>query len=178
MRIISGTARGRKLILPPRDITRPLMDRAKEGLFNSLTSLGLIEDAKVLDLYAGAGSFGIECLSRGAAQVTFVEQNAEVAQALRDNLDNVELAANAVVKTQSVNKFLANGGSSSSETKADLVFCDPPYALDPWPELFQTIDAEYLVGHAESEIEVPDTWEVLKRKKYGRAHIVITRRQS
>ena len=72
MRVISGSARGRKLQAPPGRGTRPITDRAKEGIFNMLESLGGVGDAVVVDLFAGSGSFAIESLSRGAARAVFV----------------------------------------------------------------------------------------------------------
>lgn len=170
MRVISGTAKGRKLILPPPEVTRPLMDRAKEGLFNSLLSLGLVEGQTVADCYAGSGSFGIECLSRGAEAVTFVEGDRKVAAMLNENLENLDLAESAKVVIGSVDPFLQSAKSF------DLMFCDPPYAKDPWQHIFAHANCEYLVGHAESDVALGKGWEELKRKKYGRAHIFIAKR--
>lgn len=171
MRVISGTAKGRKLILPPRDTTRPLTDRAKEGLFNSLGSLGLVVGSTIADVYAGSGSFGIECLSRGAESVTFVEKDRKVADTIKQNLATFDLSEPATVVVGSAHSFIAK------PKQFDLMFCDPPYASDPWQDIFEHAQCEYLVGHAESDIELPKDWEEVKRKKYGRAHIFIAQKQ-
>src|SRR3982750_4402265 len=90
MRVISGTAKGRTLKGPPGMGTRPMTDRLKTSLFNILAPYG-IEGARVLDLYAGSGSLGIEMLSRGAEWADFVEQNAAVCQGIADNLSTTRL---------------------------------------------------------------------------------------
>ena len=84
MRVVAGHARGRKLVGPDTRTTRPLTDRAKEGLFSAL---GSVEDLAVLDLYAGSGSIGIEALSRGAIRAVFVENGRQALAALRRNLE-------------------------------------------------------------------------------------------
>ena len=75
MRIVAGSARGRKLILPTNSGIRPTKDRVREAIFNSLHSYGLVEDRQFLDLFAGTGSLGLEALSRGASSVVFVDNN-------------------------------------------------------------------------------------------------------
>src|SRR5512140_308189 len=103
MRVISGTAKARKLKSPPES-TRPIMDRVKEALFNILGTD--VIDANVLDLFAGAGSVGIEALSRGAHRATFVEMNDEALGVLRENLRLTKLADRARVVRDNVFKFL------------------------------------------------------------------------
>ena len=167
MRVISGEARGRRIQAPPGDDTRPITDRAKESIFNMLVSLGGVVDAEVVDLYAGSGSFGIECLSRGAASVTFVERRPAAVTAIRANLDSLGYADRARIEPASVMAVLDGLPS------ADLAFCDPPYADDPWPELLTQLRADLLVGHAEHDIHLPAAWHELRRRRYGRSHIVI-----
>lgn len=120
MRVIAGTAGGRRLIAPDGDETRPMMDRAKEALFSSLGTA--VIDADVLDLYAGSGALGIEALSRGAASATFVERARGAVSALRANLETLGFEARVVASD--VGSFLAGAGSGF-----DLVFVDPPYRL-------------------------------------------------
>ncbi len=167
MRVISGDARGRKIQAPPGDATRPITDRAKESIFNMLGSLGGVADASIVDLYAGSGSFGLECLSRGAAWVTFVERRPAAVATIRSNLDLLGYADRARIEQATVETVL------SGLEKADVAFCDPPYADDPWPELLANLEAELLVGHAEADIELNDRWTELRRRRYGRSHIVI-----
>lgn len=172
MRIISGTAGGRRIAAPDGRGTRPITDRAKEGIFNMLLSIVDLEDATVLDLYAGSGSFGLECLSRGARHVTFAEQDRGAAAVIRTNVDTLGFGDRVDIRQSSVASVLAGIGS-----RADLAFCDPPYADDVWAELLPSVPAEVLVGHASSAVELTDEWAELKRRTYGRAQIVIAERR-
>ncbi len=170
MRVIAGTARGRKLLAPPGRHTRPITDRAKEGIFNMLESLGGVADAVVVDLFAGSGSFGIESLSRGAERVVFVERDRDAAAILTRNLEVLGFTERATVLQRSVVAALGDLPES------DLAFCDPPYADDPWPELLGALRADLLVGHADRPIPLTDRWREVKRRRYGKAQIVIARR--
>lgn len=167
MRVISGDARGRKIQAPPGEGTRPITDRAKESIFNMLGSLGGVVDASVVDLYAGSGSFGIECLSRGAAAVTFVERRPAAVATIRSNLDLLGYTDRARIEQASVSTALR------ALPHADLAFCDPPYADDPWSDLLAKVQADLLVGHAEADIELTERWTELRRRRYGRSRIVI-----
>ncbi len=93
MRIIAGSARGRRLAAPPGTATRPTSDRAREGLFATVTALrGPLPGARVLDLFAGSGAIGLEALSRGAVRAVFVESDPRAAQVIRDNMAAVGAA--------------------------------------------------------------------------------------
>ena len=83
MRVVAGELGGRKLVAPRGDTTRPTTDKVREAVFNSLAGMGVVEDAVVVDLYAGSGAMGIEALSRGAARCTFVERDRDALRALR-----------------------------------------------------------------------------------------------
>lgn len=103
MRIIAGEWRGRKLIAPKGDSTRPTADRTRETLFNMLASrLGSFEGLTVLDLFAGSGALGLEALSRGASQCLFVEQDADAVKAIRSNVNSLEARTKAMVQQGSV----------------------------------------------------------------------------
>lgn len=121
MRIIAGQYRGRRLVAPAGDTTRPTADRTRETLFSMLTSrLGSFEGLAVLDLFAGSGALGLEALSRGAATCTFVEQDAAALSVLRRNL--AALAVSTVdIKATSV---MALGPAKRA---FDLILADPPY---------------------------------------------------
>ncbi len=106
MRIISGSAKGRQLKGPPGMGTRPMTDRLKTSLFNILSAYGF-EGIRVLDLYAGSGSLGIEMLSRGADWTDFVEQNASVCRIIADNLNTTKLTDCARVYNMPVGRFLS-----------------------------------------------------------------------
>ncbi|MEZ5340216.1 MAG: RsmD family RNA methyltransferase [Acidimicrobiales bacterium] len=174
MRIVAGSARGRRILAPDGMTTRPITDRAKEGIFNMLLSITGIEAGMngmvVHDLFAGSGSFGLECLSRGAANVTFVERNRQAANVIQKNLDTFGFADRATVLMTTVEAIISTLGH------ADVVFCDPPYPDDPWTALLQSVDADLLVGHAERPVQLSDGWTEVKRRKYGRSQIVIAER--
>jgi 16S rRNA (guanine966-N2)-methyltransferase len=121
VRIISGLYRGRPIIAPKGDTTRPTADRTREALFSMLTSrLGSFEDLRVLDLFAGSGALGLEALSRGAASCTFVEQDSAALDCLRINIAKLG-AKGADVRAQSV---MALGPAPAAY---DLILLDPPY---------------------------------------------------
>ena len=122
MRIIAGQWRGRKLIAPAGETTRPTADRTRETLFSMLVSrLGTIEGLRVADRFAGSGALGLEALSRGAAGCVFVEQDAAAIRALRSNVTALHAQTQSDVRAASV---LALGKASAP---LDLVLLDPPY---------------------------------------------------
>jgi len=123
VRIIGGTHRGQKLIVPRGLVVRPTSDRVKEALFNILGPL--VTEADVLDLFAGTGNLALESLSRGAARATCVESNRRALQAIRANIQNTGLGDKIVVLPRTVHSalsLLARKGRSF-----DIVFMDPPY---------------------------------------------------
>jgi 16S rRNA (guanine966-N2)-methyltransferase len=122
MRVIAGVAGGRRLRVPKGTDVRPTADRVREALFSSLADQ--VPGAVALDLYAGAGSLGIEALSRGADRVVFVEQARAALDALRANLETTGLGSAAVVAPTTVERFCAD----PDHGPFDLVFADPPYA--------------------------------------------------
>lgn len=124
MRVISGEAKGRKLLGPAGVFTRPMQDKIKEALFSMLWSLG-VEPERVVDLYAGTGAIGIEALSRGASRADFVDQHAAACKVVRSNLERTGLADRSRVHQTSVSGFI-----SRQNGPYDLVILDPPYA-DP-----------------------------------------------
>lgn len=132
MRVIAGSARGRRLKGPAGPGTRPMADKIREALFSVLASLG-VEVERVLDLYAGTGSIGIEALSRGAEWCDFVEQNAAAARVVRENLETVGFGAQG-----NVHQIAALGFIRAATQPYDLVILDPPYAD---PEIIPTLQA-------------------------------------
>src|SRR5271163_1472123 len=119
LRVISGTAGGLHLKSPKRHALRPTQDRIRQVIFSSLAEV--VPGARVLDLFAGTGSFGIEALSRGAVAATFVEQDAEAVQCIRDNLLHCKLQG----EVRQVDTMAYLEGTSGE--RFDLIFADPPY---------------------------------------------------
>lgn len=126
-RIVAGTAGGRRLKVPPGETTRPTSDRVREAVFSALEAAGAIEDAQVLDLYAGSGALGLEAASRGARRVVLVEAARTAAATARANAAAVGLAG-VRVAPERVERFLASA-AAVVEGGWDLVFVDPPYAV-------------------------------------------------
>lgn len=125
MRIVAGAARGRRLVAPTGAAVRPTTDRVREALFSSLS--GRVRGAHVLDLFAGTGALGLEALSRGAASVTLVEQDARAIAALTTNVRAVGLPGADVVARE-VARWLAV--TDPATRRFDVVLLDPPYAID------------------------------------------------
>ncbi|MCW2615534.1 MAG: methyltransferase [Frankiales bacterium] len=170
-RVIAGTARGRRLQSPSGLTTRPTADRAREGLFSSLQSLLDLEDARVLDLYAGSGAIGLEALSRGAGSATLVESDPDAVAVVRANVDVLSLPG-AFVVAQPVERFL----EVDAEPRYDLVVLDPPYDLEAEPVLEQLLpwlaeDAVVVVERRtrRSSFAWPDGYEPVRERRYGEA---------
>jgi 16S rRNA (guanine966-N2)-methyltransferase len=126
-RVIAGEAGGRRIAVPDGRDTRPTSDRAREGLFASITSaVGSLAGKRVLDLYAGSGGVGLEALSRGAEHVLLVESSARAARVIRANIDVIGLPG-AVLIADRVERVLARGPAEGD--RYDIVFADPPYAM-------------------------------------------------
>ena len=128
MRIISGKFKGKK-ILEPNDLnTRPLKDLTKESIFNIIKHSNRFninfENSEILDLFSGTGSFGIECISRGAKFVTFVENYNGILPILKKNLANLKLASNYLVIEKNVFNYL---NLNEFKKQFDIIFLDPPY---------------------------------------------------
>jgi 16S rRNA (guanine966-N2)-methyltransferase len=173
MRVISGSARGRKLVAPEGSATRPTSDRVREATFNALGSLGVVQEAAVLDLFAGSGAMGIEALSRGAARATFVDDAMTARQAIEANLMTCGLTEAAEVVAATAERYLAGAGQ---QRRWDLALLDPPYDYDGWPELLLGLPATTAVLEAPRSIDPPFGWEVVRAKRYGRTHVVIAQR--
>lgn len=166
MRVVSGDLGGRKLVTPDGSDTRPTSDRVREAMFNSLFSLDAIEGARVLDAFAGSGALGIEALSRGALHATFVETGRDALEALRENLETLQLGAQGRVVPGDALAHLERTAAEGSHY--DLVLLDPPYGFDQWDELLAAVPVgARVVIESDREVVVPDSWEVHRRKRYG-----------
>lgn len=180
MRVIAGTAGGLRLDCPD-GIARPMMDRVRGAVFSSLGNV--VPGARAVDLFAGSGAIGIEALSRGAASCTFVDLNRKAVGVIRANLARAKLSG--TVLQQDVAAFLARAEPESF----DLVFADPPFALDPGDPahpaqlLADGQLARCVVPGGFFVIELPAgpppgnaSWELLRDRRYGQAWTAIYRR--
>ena len=165
IRVVSGEFGGRKLVVPDGLATRPTTDKVRQAVFNSLDSAGLIDDANVVDLFAGSGALGIEALSRGAASCVFVERDRAALQALRANLAALGLGGRTTVVTSDVVAWVP------ALRGIDLALIDPPYEFDAWDRLLTLLQVPYVVAEAGREVEPPAGWEALKSRRYGRTWV-------
>ena len=160
MRIISGTHRGRKLFEYYSSTTRPTTDRVKENVFNLLSNYLDFNGIRVLDLFAGTGAYGIECLSRGAGYVAFNDNDIAAINIIKKNLGNIW-------KNCSVTKqdFLRVLGS-----KYDLIFLDPPYDSDYGARAIEAIQSGLIVFETDREFSHP---QIIEARRYGRTWVYL-----
>ncbi len=134
IRVIAGSAKGKRLKLVPGDSTRPVMDRVKEALFSILG--GDILDAHVLDLFAGTGSVGIEALSRGAEFALFVDNNAQAIKTIRENLALTHLESRASVRRADALRLLEGQPAGTF----DIIYIAPPQYMGLWKQALSALD--------------------------------------
>jgi 16S rRNA (guanine966-N2)-methyltransferase len=172
VRVVAGAAGGRALTAPLGQLTRPTSDRVREAVFSMLTSMQALEDALVVDLFAGSGALGIEALSRGAASAILVDSNPVAIKAIRENLRVLgPLAARATVVRGDALGYL------SGAPYADLVLADPPYAFEEWPALLDRLvsRAGTLVAETGSRWDPGPAWETVKVRTYGATVVTVAR---
>jgi 16S rRNA (guanine966-N2)-methyltransferase len=178
LRVISGTAGGLHLKSPKRHALRPTQDRIRQVIFSSLAEV--VPGARVLDLYAGTGSFGIEALSRGAASATFVEKEKEAIECIRENLTHCHLKGN--VRQADALAYL----DATPSERFDLIFADPPYTKSNGPleedPLLQKVvpflaqDALFVWEHyAGRQLQNAPHWEVIRHRTYGETGLTFLR---
>lgn len=173
MRVITGTARGRRLREPEGLATRPTADSVKEAMFNTIQFD--IEGRRVLDLFAGTGQLGIEALSRGAAEAVFVDESSDAVRLVRENLKICALAG-SVVQTESIGYLTGCG-------KFDLIFLDPPYDTGLLDKALQNAikfdilhDGGIIVCESRREKEMPDVpapYYKLRERGYGKVKLTL-----
>ena len=182
MRIISGNLKGRK-ILPPKDnLTRPLKDLTKESIFNVIKHSRLLnielEKANILDLFSGVGSFGLECLSRGAETVIFLESYKEVLTILKKNIDNLKQQDSSSIIEKDI---FSENTLKTLNNKFDIVFMDPPYKEKKLTDLLNIIiklkllkDNGIIIIHRHKKEEdiFPDQFNIIIKKSYGISKII------
>ena len=183
MRIIAGTLKGRKLIEPIDIFTRPLKDLTKESIFNILEHSNLtpmkLKNSNVLDLFAGVGSFGIECISRGAKRVTFLENYPPTLKILNQNL----IKLNCSKKTEVIEENIFNIKNIPffSKKKFHIIFLDPPYKEKELINLLDEIISLKLLAkngliiihrHKKEKEVFNEKFRILKTKTYGISKII------
>ncbi len=181
LRVIAGSAKGRRLRMVPGNLTRPIRDQVKEALFNILAPA--LHDSDFLDLFAGTGSVGIEALSRGAAHVTFVEKHSAALQTIRENLELTEFTDRAQLVRADVFDWI-NRQSGSSH---DFAYVAPPQDLKLWSKAVRRLDFDahrlnmdaWVIAQINAREYRPLKLETLvefDRRTYGKTQLVFYER--
>lgn len=181
MRIIGGNLKGREISFLSNSNTRPLKDSVKENVFNILNHSNLleakIENSCILDLYSGIGSFGIECLSRGAKNVTFIEQDEEIVKILKNNLTRLLIINKTKIRNEKIENFLIK----KTKKKYDIFFFDPPFRDFSFYRNLETIKRKKMyqkkhlvILHREKKTtdKFEDFLNIILTKHYGRSKII------
>ena len=182
MRIISGNFKGKKILLPKDKLTRPLKDLTKESIFNIIEHSKLLninlENSNILDLFSGVGSFGLECLSRGAIGVTFLESYKDVLTVLKKNIDNLKQQNSSTIIEKDI--FTKNTLGELSN-KFDIIFMDPPYKEKRLADLLNIIielkllrdDGIIIIHRHKKEKDIfPNEFNIIIEKNYGISKII------
>jgi len=185
MRIISGTFRGKKILQPLDISTRPLKDLTKESIFNIIKHSNKFkldfEKSHILDLFSGIGSFGLECISRGARFVTFVENYKQVLPILKKNLNNLKIIDNYKIIEKNI---LVDLDFNSLNQKFDIIFLDPPYKdKNLLIVLNKIIESKILSNngiiiihrHKKELDDFPKNLKIIEIKKYGISKIIFAK---
>lgn len=181
MRIISGNLKGKKLLFIRSSKTRPLKDSVKENIFNILIHSKIlkvsVERSRILDLYSGIGSFGLECISRDAKKVTFIEHDPNAIKILKKNLDTLPISGQAEL----IQNKLENVDFLDKHKKFNIFFFDPPYMMSNFTESLKFIknkciheNDHIVVIHREKKREeiLDQHLKQIIEKKYGRSKII------
>ncbi len=183
MRIISGWFKGKKILDPKDNKTRPLKDLTKESIFNIIKhsnkfQINLI-DSYILDLFSGVGSFGLECLSRGVKKVVFIENYDGVLSLLKKNLSNLKSIQNYEILESNIYNEVT---FSNLKFKFDIIFLDPPYKDNKIKNLFENIKNYKILNrngiiiihrHKKEKDIFPDGFNIIEEKIYGISKIII-----
>jgi 16S rRNA (guanine966-N2)-methyltransferase len=174
MRIVAGSRKGHRIHAPKGIETRPTSDRVRENVFNIVAPW--VEDARVLDLYAGSGAMGLEALSRGAASAVFVESSRDAVHAIERNLDKLRLTGATVLRLDATTALLQEAAAGRTY---DLVLVDPPYAMTDYEMLARylpTVLADdgllVLESDVRSDVELPGL-AVRTSRKYGSTRVTV-----
>ena len=183
MRIIAGKLKGFALYHPENKITRPLKDRARESIFNLLSHSNKIsfqfEKSDILDLYAGIGSFGLECLSRGAKSVCFVEKEKKIIKILEKNIEKLKLKNRSKIFSNDVFNIIKN--KNILNLKFNLIFCDPPFKNLDTLRLIKILFENNILHkegiiilhrHKNTDEKMPNYFKLIDERKYGVSKII------
>ena len=178
MRIIAGKLKGATLYLPQNKLTRPLKDIARESIFNLLTHSNKMsfqfERSNILDLYAGTGSFGLECLSRQAMSVCFIERKKDAIKILEKNIEKLKVKKNVDIFFDDVFDLIKK--QNIFKSKFDLIFCDPPFKDLNIEKLIQLIcnnnvlrkdGIMVLHRNKNTKEKLPDYFKTIDERIYG-----------
>ena len=181
MRIISGDLKGKTIAFLKSSVTRPLKDSVKENIFNILKHSNLLtvnlKNSNILDLYSGIGSFGLECISRGAKRVTFVEKDKNAFSILNENLINLNIEERSTIIKENIEFFLKEGLFE----KFEIIFLDPPFSDNSYLGILKTIRERkickknhVIIVHREKKSldNFKDILHPLIVKQYGRSKII------
>ena len=182
MRIIAGKFKNKKIIQPVDQTTRPLKDLTKESIFNIIEHSPLIkiqiENSNILDLFSGSGSFGLECISRGACKIIFCESYKPVLNILKKNINNLNCEDNTQVFDSDIFKILKN--KESFKEKFDIIFLDPPFKEKKIYEILDVIKNTNLLKkdgiiilhrNKKDKDNFPSLTDIIIEKTYGRSKI-------
>ena len=167
MRVVAGSARGRRLRTPAGTDTRPTTDRVREAVFNALFARGGVTGARVADLFAGSGALGIEALSRGADHCWFVESAREAVAVIGDNLADLGFGDRATVLAGEVERLV-----DRLPHDLEVVFADPPYRFDAWDDLLSRLvphlaEEGFVVAESDRSLAPLGGGEILWERTYG-----------
>ena len=183
MRIISGNFKGKKILLPLDKNTRPLRDLVKESIFNLLIHSNKIKfeikDSNILDLFSGSGSFGLECASRGANKVIFVENYINILSILKKNIKSID--------TKNICKIIEKNcfdyfNTNLDSNKFNLIFIDPPYKEKKIDFLIDKIKKNQILEndgiivihrHKKDDVKISEKLRIIDQRTYGISKIII-----
>ena len=183
MRIIAGKMKGASLYLTKNKSTRPLKDLVRESIFNLLIHSSKIsfkfQKSNILDLYAGTGSFGLECISREAKNVVFIENEKNTIKTLEKNIAKLKIKEKTKISSDEVFKALEK--KNIYQIKFDLIFCDPPFKLTNIQKLIELIFNNNLLNKEgiiilhrkkDSKEKFPDYFKIIDERYYGISKII------
>ena len=182
MRIIGGNFKGKKILEPKDNETRPLKELTKESIFNIINHSNKfsidLEKSYVLDLFSGTGSFGLECLSRKAKHVSFVENYRGILPILKKNLSNLKTVKNYSIIEKNI---LIDTNFLEKKEKFDIIFLDPPYKEKEINNIlnnlskFKALKTDGIIiihRHKRKEDNFPEKFNIIEEKKYGISKII------